>query len=45
MYLTFLFRRGASACWQGTYTGADKATLPVDRFVLQMRSASSDGLK
>ncbi|MBP1121449.1 hypothetical protein JOE34_003036 [Pseudomonas sp. PvP028] len=45
MYLTFLFRRGASACWQGTSAGADTAALSIDRFVSRVRSAFSDGLK
>ncbi len=45
MYRTLLFRRGASACCQSAFTGADIAALLIDRFVFQVRSAYSDGLK
>lgn len=45
MYRTLLFRRGASVCWQCAFTGAGIAALLIDRFVFQVRSAYSDGLK
>ncbi|KPX29207.1 hypothetical protein ALO70_100851 [Pseudomonas amygdali pv. eriobotryae] len=45
MYRTLLFRHGASACWQGVFTDAGTATLYIDRFEFQARSAYSDDLK